>query len=99
LKSGASLLILGDAKLVSAFDFLCSPDAQEFEGSAVCFTSVPLSVLGHPLQPLTSCHCFSFCMALASCHGVSFSRDIQDPPGQGPVRPAVGDPASAGGLD
>ena len=31
--------------------------------------------------------------------GVSFSRDIQDPPGQGPVQPAVGDPASAGGLD
>ena len=25
--------------------------------------------------------------------------DIQDPPGQGPVQPAVGDPASAGGLD
>ena len=24
---------------------------------------------------------------------------IQDPPGQGPVQPAVGDPASAGGLD
>ena len=31
--------------------------------------------------------------------GVSFSRDIQDPPGQGPLRPAVGDPASARGLD
>jgi len=31
--------------------------------------------------------------------GVSFSGDIQDPPGQGPVEPAVGDPASAGGLD
>jgi len=31
--------------------------------------------------------------------GVSFSRDIQDPPGQVPLRPAVGDPASAGGLD
>jgi len=27
------------------------------------------------------------------------SGDIQDPPGQGPVQPAVGDPASAGGLD
>jgi len=32
-------------------------------------------------------------------HGFSFSGDIQDPPGQGPVQPAVGDPASAGGLD
>ena len=31
--------------------------------------------------------------------GVSFSGDIQDPPGQVPVQPAVGDPASAGGLD
>jgi len=29
--------------------------------------------------------------------GVSFSGDIQDPPGQGPLQPAVGDPASAGG--
>jgi len=34
-----------------------------------------------------------------SCYKVSFSGDIQDPPGQGPVQPAVGDPASAGGLD
>jgi len=31
--------------------------------------------------------------------GVSFSGDIQDPPGQGSVQPAVGEPASAGGLD
>ena len=31
--------------------------------------------------------------------GVYFSGDIQDPPGQGPGQPAVGDPASAGGLD
>ena len=31
--------------------------------------------------------------------GVSFSGDIQDPPGQDPVQPALGDPASAGGLD
>ena len=31
--------------------------------------------------------------------GVSFSGDIQDPPGRGPAQPAVGDPASAGGLD
>ena len=31
--------------------------------------------------------------------GVSFSGDIQDPPGQDPVQPAVGDRASAGGLD
>jgi len=29
----------------------------------------------------------------------SFSGDIQVPPGQGPVQPAVGDPALAGGLD
>jgi len=31
-----------------------------------------------------------------SC-GVSFSGDIQDPPGQGPLQPTVGDPAWAGG--
>jgi len=30
---------------------------------------------------------------------VYFSGDIQDPPGQGPVQTAVGDPALAGGLD
>ena len=30
--------------------------------------------------------------------GVSFSGDIPDPPGQGPLQP-VGDPASAGGVD
>ena len=29
--------------------------------------------------------------------GVSFSGDIPDPPGRGPVQPAVGDRASAGG--
>ena len=31
--------------------------------------------------------------------GFSFSGDIQDPPGQGPMQPALGDPALAGGLD
>jgi len=31
--------------------------------------------------------------------GVSFSGDTQDPPGQGPLQPTVGDPALAGGLD
>jgi len=30
--------------------------------------------------------------------GVFFSGDIQAPPGQGPVQPAVGDPASVGGA-
>jgi len=29
--------------------------------------------------------------------GVSFSGDIQDPPGRGAVQPALGDPAWAGG--
>ena len=29
--------------------------------------------------------------------GVSFSGDTQDPPGHGPVQPALGDPALAGG--
>ena len=31
--------------------------------------------------------------------GVSFSGDIQNLPGRGRVQPAVGDPASAGGVD
>ena len=31
--------------------------------------------------------------------GVSFSEHIPAPPGQGPVQPALGDPASAGGVD
>ena len=31
--------------------------------------------------------------------GVSFSGDIQDPPGQGPLQPTVGDPTLAGALD
>jgi len=31
--------------------------------------------------------------------GFSFSGDIQNLPGQGPVQPAVVDPAAAGGLD
>jgi len=30
---------------------------------------------------------------------ICFSGDIQDPPGGSPVQPAVGAPASAGGLD
>ena len=31
--------------------------------------------------------------------GFSFSGDIQDPPGQGPVQPALGDPVLAGRFD
>ena len=31
--------------------------------------------------------------------GVSFSGDIQNLPGHGPVQPAAGDPSSAGMLD
>ena len=36
--------------------------------------------------------------AQRSC-GVSFSGDIQDPPAQGPVQPALDDSALAGELD
>ena len=31
--------------------------------------------------------------------GLSFSGDIQDPPGQDPLQPSVCDPTSVGGLD
>ena len=31
--------------------------------------------------------------------GVSFSGDVQDLPGRGPVQPALGDPAWTGGFD
>ena len=34
---------------------------------------------------------------IISLRRISFSGDIQAPPGQGPVQPAVGDPASTGG--
>ena len=37
-------------------------------------------------------------VAQRSC-GVSFSGDIQDLPGQGPMQTTLADPASAGGLD
>jgi len=51
----------------------------------------PLRVTEHPPQP-------PWVAAQGSC-GVSFSGDIQDPPGRSPVQPAVGGLASAGGLD
>jgi len=35
-------------------------------------------------------------MAAQGGCGVSFSGDIEDPPGSGPVQPALGDPALAG---
>ena len=41
----------------------------------------------------------AFCSWAQGGCGVSFSGDIQDPPGQGPLQRTVGNPASAGGLD
>jgi len=38
-------------------------------------------------------------LAVQGGRGVSFSGDSQDPPGHGPVQPAVGDPALTEGLD
>jgi len=37
--------------------------------------------------------------AAQRCCGFSFSGDIQDLPGGGPVQPALGDPAMAGELE
>ena len=37
--------------------------------------------------------------AAQSCCGVSFSGDIKNLPGRDPVQPALGEPASAWGLD
>ena len=49
--------------------------------------------------PQTSCWVMVLCRSVSrgGC-GVSFSGDIPDPPGRGAVQPALGDPASAGGL-
>ena len=70
-----------------------------------CFLCPPCSIFLFILPshanslafPLDSCPS-NLCNTYPVC-GVSFSGDIQDPPGQGPVQPAVGDPALAGGLD
>ena len=53
----------------------------------------------HEEELLPSVHKGALEQAAQGGCGVSFSGDIQDPPGQGPVQPAVGDSASAGGLD
>ena len=49
-------------------------------------------------NPATAESCWSHFFARTPGH-LSFSGDIQDPPGQGPLQPTVGDPALAGGLD
>ena len=60
-------------------------------------SSVPCLVceLGHRWSVLLSLPMSGFCRDTF----LSFSGDIQDLPGQGPLQPAVGDPASAGVLD
>ena len=57
--------------------------------------------LVYSLTPIFVMPWSRLCNALAQAAqrgcGVSFSGDIQDPPGRGPVQPALGDPAWAGG--
>ena len=58
-----------------------------------------------PHKPTTNAICwqkqikFALAQAAQGGCGVSFSGDIPAPPGRGAVQPALGDPASAGGLD
>jgi len=44
-------------------------------------------------QPIPSEGAGALAQAAQGGCGVSFSGDIQAPPGQGPVQPALGDPA------
>jgi len=59
----------------------------------------PSSYWGSYFKVCSDMEIGEFTQAAQGGCGVSFSGDIQDPPGQDPVQPTVGDPASAGGLD
>jgi len=60
--------------------------------------SIPACFLPSQLQDvLVACLIAGKTQAAQGGCGVSFSGDIPDPPGQGPVQSALGDPASAGG--
>jgi len=89
----------------SQMDFVL-PTAYTWSGSLLFLHLIDLQVFSshevlrsHRLQDIPSEGDGALERAAQGGCGVSFSRDIQDPPGQGPVQPAVGDPASAGGLD
>jgi len=80
-----------------------SPTASGLSADSPAHTAFP-RVTGYVQQPeifilsaftLPGSHFFSY----TKVSRISFSGDIPDPPGQGPLQPAVGDPASAGGLD
>ena len=70
-----------------------SPASQERD------TSHAWAVRSHIFIPLPTSIDGALEQAAQGGCGVSFSGDTQDLPGEGPVQPAVGDPASAGGLD
>jgi len=74
----------------------CVEVALHLSGKRItCLTSFPSE---HEEELLPSEGDGAMAQAAQGGCGVSFSGDIQDPPGQGPVQPAVGDPTSAGGL-
>ena len=65
----------------------------------LCLTVLPT----HPVPPevkISPCEILPHVLDIHRSHpepGISFSGDIQHPPGHGPVQPALGDPALAGG--
>ena len=76
-----------------------SSDAQQQDKGQWAQTEAEEVPSGHEEELLPSEGDRALEQAAQGGCGVSFSGEIQDPPGQCPVQPAVGDPALAGGLD
>ena len=87
--------VLGRSGLIKPFIF---PKHQTAASTAQPLPQPPAQRCRRPRMPGAPAPSHQMKDAQGGC-GVSFSGDIQDPPGRGPAQPAVGDPASAGGLD